>query len=338
MIREHGFAPELVGTLAGASGGAKWLILSQLDRVVMSDILPALKAPVFTIGTSIGAWRFACYAQADPIAAIERFEEAYLSQTYTEKPGRDEISAKSAEILDYVLGEQGASEILSHPVLRNNVMAVRSKNLSRFENAAVLAPSLLVAALSNAVSRRSLGRFFERALFYDKRNQPPFFSADGFPLHQVPLSESNLRQSIMATGSIPMVLSGVRDIAGAPAGVYRDGGVIDYHLDLPQSESGRLSLYLHFIDRIIPGWFDKRLPQRVPNPANVDRTLLISPSRSFVESLPNRKIPDRKDFVDYAPDVRERNWRIVVARCTELADELNDVLATGRLAERLEPI
>ena len=68
-VRREGFAPDRIGTIAGASGGAKWLVLSQLDRVIFDRILPRLRAPVHLLGSSIGAWRFACYAQADPLAA-----------------------------------------------------------------------------------------------------------------------------------------------------------------------------------------------------------------------------------------------------------------------------
>lgn len=338
MIRENGFSADMIGTLAGASGGAKWLVLSQLDRVIASEILPRLSAPVYTIGTSIGAWRFACYAQRDPLSAIERFEEAYLSQTYSEKPDRDEITAKSADILDHVVGPSGVAEILANPVLRVNVMTVRAKHLGAAESAPVLVPSLLAAAMANAVSRRSLGLFFERVLFSDARDRPPFFALSGFPMHTVALNEQNLKPSILATGSIPMVLNGVRDIHGAPRGTYRDGGVIDYHLDIPHSNPDKLCFYPHFIDRIVPGWFDKPLKSRGPSPANVHNTLLISPSVEFVKTLPNAKIPDRKDFTAYPPDEREKNWRIAVDRCRALGDELNDVLQTGRLAERLEPL
>ena len=338
MIRDNGFSPEMIGTLAGASGGAKWLVLSQLDRVITSEILPRLDGPVYTIGTSIGAWRFGRYAQRNPLAAIERFEEAYLSQTYSEKPDRDEITRRSTEILDYVIGPDAVDEILSNPVLRVNVMTVRAKHLGSSEAAPVLVPSLLAAAMANAVSRKSLGLFFERVLFSDDRDRPPFYSLDGFPMHTVALDEHNLKPSILATGSIPMVLNGVRDIHGAPSGIYRDGGVIDYHLDIPHSDPDRLCFYPHFIDRIVPGWFDKPLKSRRPTPANVHNTLLVSPSAEFIAGLPNAKIPDRKDFTTFPPDVREKNWRTAVDQCRALADELNDVLHTGKLAERLEPL
>lgn len=337
-IRENGFCPEQIGTLAGASGGAKWLILSQLDRVVIESVLPRLVGPVYTIGTSIGGWRFACYAQKDPLAAIERFEEAYLSQTYSDKPDRHEITAKSIEILDEILGKTGAEDVLSHPVLRTNIMTVRSRGALAFESPAALAPALFLAATSNAISRRSLGWYFERALFYDARDLPPFFNISEFPMRRIPLTPDNVKSAVLATGSIPLVLSGVSDIDGAPPGVYRDGGVIDYHLDIPQSDNGRLSLYLHFINRIIPGWFDKAISGRSASPDNVRSTVLICPSESFVASLPNGKIPDRRDFRTYDPDTRERNWRIVVDRCREMADELRDVLENDRMAERLTPL
>jgi len=337
-IRDGGFDISSVGTIAGASGGAKWLVLSQLDRAILSNLAPRMTGPVHLIGSSIGSWRFACYAQQDPVAAIERLEQAYLEQTYTEKPDIHEITAKSREILNFVLGDTGVAEILSNPLFRTHVMAVRSRRLTASENRGLLAISLLTAAAMNAVSRKSLGLFFERALFYDKREVPPFFDLVGFPIQRIELSAANLADAVVATGSIPLVLSGVRDIAGATPGVYRDGGVIDYHLDIPHSARERITLFPHFYERIVPGWFDKRLKWRRPHPGNVDRTVLISPSAGFVAKLPNAKIPDRTDFANYRPEERVRAWRACVLACEELADEFNEVMSKDQLAARLQPL
>ncbi|MEJ2127424.1 MAG: patatin-like phospholipase family protein [Woeseiaceae bacterium] len=337
-IRRHGFAPERIGTIAGASGGAKWLVLSQLDRVILSEIVPQLSGPVHLIGTSIGSWRFACYAQDDPVAAIERFEEAYIHQEYSADPDIHEITAKSREILDVIVGEEGASQILSHPVFRTHIMTVRARHIAASEQHYVLGAALILAASLNLVSRRTLGWFFERALFFDARDLPPFFDAEGFRLQRVILRDNNLLDAIVATGSIPLVLNGVRDIEGALHGVYRDGGVIDYHLDLPQADEDRLALYPHFYDYIVPGWFDKKLSWRRPDPAHVDRTILVSPSQEFVAGLPNNKVPDRTDFETFTPEERMRLWRQVVAECRRLADELNDVMEKGQLESRLRPL
>lgn len=337
-VRQHGFDISSVGTLAGASGGAKWLVLSQLDRAILNSIVPQLRGPVHLIGSSIGSWRFACYAQADPLAAINRFERAYLGQSFSEKPDIDEITAKSREILGLVLGANGVSEILGNPLFRTHVMTVRSRHVLASENRAVLSLGLISTALLNAASRSTLGWSFERALFYDARDVPPFFDVTGFPLQRIELTAENLQDAIVATGSIPLVLSGVRDIAGARPGVYRDGGVIDYHLDIPHSADERLTLFPHFYGRIVPGWFDKKLKWRRPQPGNVDRTILISPSDDFVAHLPNGKIPDRNDFLNYEPEERIRIWKHCVAACEALADEFLEVMEKDQLAARLEPL
>jgi len=337
-IRRHGFAPGRIGTLAGASGGAKWLVLSQLDRCILENLVPKLVGPVHLVGSSIGAWRFACYAQDDPLAAIDRFEEAYIGQSYSDNPDIHEITAKSREILRTLLQDGAAEQILSHPVFRTHVMTVRARHIAASENRFVLAAALMAAASLNAVSRRTLGWFFERALFFDARELPPFFDVTGFPMQKVRIRVSNLEDVIVASGSIPLVLSGVKDIEGADPGTYRDGGVIDYHLDLPHSDSDRLTLFPHFFDRIVPGWFDKNLSWRKPDPINVDRTILVSPSDEFVARLPGAKIPDRTDFKHYAPIERIRVWQDVVTECAALADEFNEVIETDQLAARLQPL
>ncbi|MDH3338536.1 MAG: hypothetical protein OEM85_01095 [Gammaproteobacteria bacterium] len=338
MIRRDGFATDRIGTIAGASGGAKWLVLSQLDRAILRDIVPRLQGPVHMISTSIGAWRFACYAQNDSIAAIDRFEDAYIEQSYSDNPDIHEITAKSREILNIALGEKGAAEILAHPVLRTHIMAVRARHITASENRALLAASLFAAAGLNAITRRSLALFFERALFFDARDRPPFFDLSDFATQRVRLGMDNLEDVVAATGSIPLVLSGVQDISRATPGVYRDGGIIDYHLDLPQSSPDRLTLYPHFLDRIVPGWFDKKLTWRRPLSTHVDRTLLVCPSAEFVAGLPNGKIPDRTDFQNYTPGERVRIWWTVVAACEALADEFSEVVEKGELEARLTPL
>lgn len=338
MIEKDGFSPGQIGAIAGASGGAKWLVLSQLDRVIAEKILPFVTEPVHLVGSSIGTWRFACYAQSEPLRAIDRFEHAYVEQRYSDNPDRDEISQRSEEILADLLGSNGAHEVLTHPVLRTHVITVRARRLVASERPPVLGAGLLLAATANVVSRRTLGLFFIRSVFSDPRSAPPFRDIPGFPFEMNELNAGNLADSIRASGSIPLVLNGVRDISGAPPGVYRDGGIIDYHLDLPTSPQGKLTLFPHFFDYLKPGWFDKRLEWRANRAENIDRTLLVCPSRDFVARLPNAKVPDRSDFRTMAPELRRKVWRSVIAECGRLADELRAVLDAEQLAQRLEPL
>lgn len=337
-VRKHGFSVDRIGTIAGASGGAKWLVLSQVDRIIADRILPKLDGPVHLIGSSIGSWRHSCYAQSDPLAAIDRFESAYLDQTYSPNPDMKEISDKAREILHYLFGEHGAAQVVSHPVFRSHIMTVRSGFLMSGDSRLQLSFGLTVAATANLINRRALGVFFSRGLFYDARDLPPFFEAKGFPLQQIMLSEENIIDAAAASASVPLVMAGIENIKGAPVGVYRDGGVIDYHLDLPLSEPDRLTLFPHFSERLIPGWFDKKLSWRKPNPQHTDRTILICPSAEFVSRLPFGKIPDRTDFLKMDQDQRMQSWRKTVNACRELADDLADVLDNDRVAARLQPL
>ena len=288
--------------------------------------------------SSIGTWRFACYAQAEPVHAIERFEDVYVEQRYSADPDREEISQRSREILAEILGTTGSEEVLDHPVLRTHVITVRARQLAASERSPVLGTGLMLAATANVVSRRSLGLFFVRSIFSDPRDRAPFEKVGGFPLEHNDLTVSNLADSIRASGAIPLVLNGVRDIPGAPQGIYRDGGIIDYHLDLPTSPAGKLTLFPHFFSYLKPGWFDKKLEWRRNRDENTDRTIIICPSESFVAGLPNAKIPDRTDFQTMAPKLRRKVWRSVISECESLADDLHEVLDRGLMAERLEPL
>jgi hypothetical protein len=336
-IRTHGFDSDRVQTLVGASGGAKWLALSQLDRVLIERLVRPRTTPLHVMGSSIGAWRFACYARSNPLAALETFEEAYIEQRYSARPTSAEVSGQTRMILAGLLGATGVREILSHPALRTHVIVARCRGATASHARHVVLAGLGLAAAANALSRRCLSAFFVRTVFHDARERAPFQDPHGLATEHVALTPENLAECILATGAIPLVLDPVHDIAGAPRGVYRDGGIVDYHFDAQLAEEGRIALYPHFYGHLAPGWFDKHWPSRRALPASLDRMLLVHPSAEFVASLPHRRLPDRTDFVRFDDATRIRAWRDVVAACRRLGDELEDAL-DGALARRVEPL
>lgn len=339
QIKEKGLAPDDVKIMAGAAGGPKWLVMGHLDRMLFTEWFKGRTEPLFTVGSSSGAWRFASAAQNDPVAGIDRFEEAYIHQFYEGNPTPAEITAEGRRIQAAILGEKGASEILSHPFLRLNVMAVLCRGpLLKKDAQALQGLGFATAILFNAVFRKALGLFFKRVLFYDPRDLPPYFQMKDFPPVQIPLSEENLVPALLASGAIPLIMCGIDSIPHAPAGVYRDGGIIDYHMDIPFGLSHGIVLFPHYMDRIIPGWLDKKLFWR--NPVNADRTLMVSPSQEFLELLPDRKIPDRNDFWAYQDRDMERvaAWKEVVERSRMLAEEFMETVSSGRIRERIKPL
>ena len=334
-LGERGFSLDMFDVMAGASGGPKWLVLSRLDRVLARHLARRGSRPVHLIGSSIGAWRFTCYGQADPVAAIDRFERAYLAQTYSRRPTAEEVSRETRRIFREFCGDQGAREVLSSAQVRLNIMAVRARGPAAAESRLLQGAALAAAALANLIDRKYLGWFYHRALFADPRSTRRFEQIRGLPIQRIALTRSNLEDAVVASGSIPLVLSGVRNIAGAPAGTYRDGGVTDYHFDSPLGGTDALVFYPHFYPHMIPGWFDKHTG-RYAGEAATRQVLLMCPSPGFVERLPYGKIPDREDFARMDDAQRMEYWRRVVAECGRLSDELEGLLESGDLGPVLQ--
>ena len=71
-IQQQGFSPDLFSSFLGASGGPKWFTLLGLDKYLFGEFFKGRQQPLNLIGSSAGAFRAACFAQNNPVAAIER--------------------------------------------------------------------------------------------------------------------------------------------------------------------------------------------------------------------------------------------------------------------------
>jgi hypothetical protein len=272
---------------------------------------------------------------------LDKLAEAYINQTYIKKPSAFEVTEESIRILDAFLDNEAVSEVLLHPYLRLNLLAVHCRGPAASDFMPILGPSVAAAALLNVMDRRFLKLFFRRALFYNPVNPPPFMEMNQFQTLRVPLNEKNLRGALLASGSIPIVMSGIKNIPEAPRGMYRDGGVIDYHLDIDfRVGSDRIVLYPHYKNRIIPGWFDKKLTRRKPDSDRMSSVLMICPSEFFVSKLPHGKIPDRKDFQFFKGKDKERieYWKTVLEMGRMLSEEFADAVESGKIRERVRPL
>jgi hypothetical protein len=155
------------------------------------------------------------------------------------------------------------------------------------------------------------------------------------------MTRRNVRGAALATGSLPYFIAGVKDIPDAPPGTYRDGGLTDYQLNqdyLPGPDG--LTLMFHYQERIVPGWFDKRLSSRTPPAAALGRLLLAYPSPEFVKLLPDGRIPDRKDFIDFAHDPAERirRWDETSQLSELIGEQFMEDCESGRIRELVQPL
>jgi hypothetical protein len=338
ILRERGLRAKDVDIVPGAAGGPKWLVLEGLDRFLFGELLSRPRdRPLHLIGSSIGSWRTTCMAMRDPAAAIERLREGYIEQHYATKPKPAEVTRVIRAILEGMLGETGEDEILSHPWARLHVITAECRGLAASEWAPLQMLGLAAAAAGNLLHRRTLGMHMRRIVFNTAGDDSPFRGLSDFPTEHRPLTRQNLRHALLASGSIPMVLQGV-PIPGERPGIHRDGGVIDYHMDLDFGPGAGLVLYPHFYPHVVPGWFDKPLGWRRAGWQNFGRAVILAPTAEFVARLPGGKIPDRNDFYRMPDAERVRVWRTVVDESRRLADELRELIATDRVGDAVRPL
>lgn len=337
-LLDEGLHAEQFDALVGASGGPKWFVLHGLDQFLFGEFFRNRQRPLYTLGSSAGAWRMCCLATADPVAAIDRLAELYSNESYSAEPTSSEVSEQARTMLIRVLGEDGAREIVENNVFRTHIIADRCRHLragsSGFKQGALLA----AAAGFNVLSRKTLSWFFERTIFTNTPESSPWNSLQDLRSCTVRLSNENVFDAMIASGSIPFVLEGVEEIASARDGLYWDGGITDYHFDLPFNDLEGLVLYPHFQSAVIPGWFDKKLTWRHASAQHYSNVVLLSPSTEFVAGLPDGKLSDRSDFTRLEFSERVRVFRQVLERGKVLADELRELIDKGIDESQIQPI
>ncbi|MGM0433264.1 MAG: patatin-like phospholipase family protein [Pseudomonadota bacterium] len=337
-IRERGLRPEDVGTIPGAAGGPKALGLLGLDRVLFGDWLERAPRERALIGSSIGSWRFACACTPEPVAALERLAELYTTQRFPRGITPAQVSEQCREMLQALLGGH-ENAILEQQRYRLNVIVARSKGLAASDRRLLLMAGLAPVVMANAIHRPWIRLGFERIVMHDEGAEPPLAAFSDFPGRCEGLNPGNLQAALLASASIPFVMNAVPAIPGVAGGAFRDGGLTDYHLDLPYAGDD-LVLYPHFTQRIVPGWFDKSLPWRNGDPERLRNLVLIAPTQAYLDQLPDGRLPDRRDFPAYRDDdeTREAHWRQAMAESQRLGDYFLELVDNDRVAQVARPL
>ncbi len=336
QIRKHGLSPDLVRVVSGASGGPKWLILSEFDRHFFGDWLARARQPITLIGSSIGAWRMMLHAQPDPVAALDRFLHSYVhEQRYSRRPTPREISGEIRRLLDVGLGDGGARAVVSNAARPLQIITNRIAGNGHHGQVGVFL-RMLAAAGANLRNRQALGRWMIRSLFETPSARASLPDPADFPTERHELHANNLREVLSASGSIPGWMEPVRDIAGAPPGTYLDGGISDYHPAFSHETGEGIVAMPHFYGHLIPGWLDKRLRARHNRLPGLENTLVIAPSKALVADLPHGKIPDRHDFIRFKDQARIDYWEKVRQASRRMGEEFMELVETNRLLDRIQ--
>lgn len=331
-VLADGLHPGLFEVLVGASGGAKWLVLSALDRLLFPWLLRDRVRPLACVGSSIGAWRHLCLALPDPAEATSRLLDAYISQSYADGAGTADVSRVSRAILQTVLGKAGARHVVDHAQVQTHVLAVRARGPWRSARRVGLIAATAGTAFSNLLSRRALAPWVERHCFHTGPREAAL-GFGTFATRHVALNAQTLPSALMASGSIPLVAEGVRDLE--PGEVFWDGGMMDYHIAPDFGAREGLVLYPHFYAHLAPGWFDKPLRWRHRRPAEWSRLLMISPTPELVASLPDGRLADWRDMRRFPTAERQRRWRAVASAAERLAEDFEALCGGRGLGEAL---
>ncbi len=336
-IQNNGISADMFSAILGASGGPKWFVLTGLDKVLFNDFLHSSNNHIDIIGSSVGAFRASCFMQEDPGAAINRLAEAYSKTVYSDKPSAEEITEKGIELLYYMMGPNGVKEALEAVNKTAHIIIARCHGLTSYESKVKQFAGLAIAAGRNAISRKKLEKSFTRLIMSTNHKGLSFSEKVNIKTEQAVLNKDNYLDALMASGSIPAVIKGVRNLAGVKKGMFRDGGIIDYHFDM-RINTPKLVLYPHFYSKITPGWFDKSIKSRQCHPASYDNVLLVAPSEEFVSTLPYSKIPDRKDFETMAAEQRQSYWETVISESDRLAEHFFKVINSPNPSQYIKPI
>ncbi|MEN6332436.1 MAG: hypothetical protein ABFD57_10650 [Smithella sp.] len=339
IIKDGGFNYDSISTYFGPAVGPRWLVSSGFDLTLINENILGRKRIVHLIGSSAGAWRFAAWLQPAAPLCYQKLLDAYIDVKFTKADTPATVLEKLTAIINSYVEDDALPFALAHKKYRLSVITARARNLVASENTWLQKTGLAAGFLLNFFSRNNIYRFADRVVFYQGAKPPAFCLHPRFRGSFVRINEINFKHAVMASGAVPLVVAGVRDIYDAPCGVYRDGGLIDYHLTHQfAAAENDIVLFFHHEERIIPGWLDKKFLRRVPGAETLSNVLMIFPSPGFVEKLPGKKIPDRTDFLTYIDDqeTRIKNWRRAVELSAPLGEEFLELAASGKIRDVVE--
>lgn len=326
--------PDSFQLLLAASGGPRWLGLMGLDRALAKYFSQRSK-PMPCLGASSGAWRIAALASDATLQAYHELEHAYIEQRYEGKPSPEFVSATCRAYLSEIFNLERRTFALEQSLFQVNLTTTifPSGTPTRGRLLGALAASVAL----NSLDRRMLGRIFERGLFVGGKTDQnwPLHQFDVLPTRRIDLTSENFVQALLASGSIPLVLSGESRIPNAGTGHHYDGGVLDYHFEL---EHVGPIIYPHFSDDPVPGWLDRFFPKRRITRRARSQLVLLLPSPELLSRYPGACFPGREDFERLSNEERISRWRAVQRENEKLEKELTACLEAEDLLAVSEPV
>jgi len=341
MIRDGGFDWNRVTTYYGPASGPRWLISSGFDLSLMQENCLGKNHPVLLAGASSGAWRLASWLLPEAMKSYLELRHAYIETYYKRGMSPQEVREKLKKVINHYIEDEAIPFALKNKQYRLAIITARSRKIMASETPLILKIGVGLCFLSNAVCSAAIYSHFERVVFYSGPKPPAFCLRSTFRGRYIPLQTDNLKHAVLASGAIPLAVAGVRDIFGAPNGIYRDGGMVDYHINESFTDNPQeITLFFTHQRQSQPTWMDRKLKYRHSPDSLMDNVLMVYPTQAFIASLPNGKIPDRDDFLSYADQqgTRIRKWWEAVEKSKHLGEEFLELVASNRIRNFVSPL
>lgn len=339
-LRKEGLRPQDVRVLVGPASGPKWLVFPGVDRALMEHGfgVPRKGQPHrLLVGSSAGSWRMLALAARHPHQTYERLIDGYVSQTFPMPVRAKDVTPAFRRMLSEVFSDDDLAAITSHA---NADVAIHVTRVFDPYPWSIRAAQIAAIAMGIAVHRVWTGAVMHMARRVLAHTRPDRFGAK-FRGTVIPLTPSGIRETALASGTIPVYMQPIRDVPGAPRGTYVDGGLADYHIRQAYTSPGEgITLLPHYQEAVQSCWFDRATPHRETSNGALADVLQLYPSPAWIRSLPGGKVPDRDDFFLFAKahGERIRRWNETVSRSEELGEQLRRDLETGNFVDRLSPI
>ncbi len=341
MVRDGGFDWNRISTYYGSASGPRWLVTSGFDLTLLENSCLGRTRSVLLAGASSGAWRFAAWPQPEPIKSYLELRQAYIEAQYRREDTPHSVQQSLMRIIDRYIEDDALPFALQNKQYRLAIITARARYFTASEKSWIQKIGLGLCFAANLAFPRTIRRFFERIVFFSGPKPPAFCLKRNYRGRYIPLNQFNFKYAVLSSGAIPLVVAGVPDIFGAPRGIYRDGGLVDYHINEAYSgQADEMTLFFHHQKQIKPVWMDKNLKSRRSPVHLLDNVVMVYPTPTFVSALPDGKIPDRTDFVTYVDDQaqRIRNWWKAVEMSAHLGEQFMERVDSGRIRSMVLPL
>src|SRR3989339_801003 len=130
QIRAGGFALDCIGTYFGPAGGPRWLVSSGFDLTLIREGALEKRQPVWLVGASTGAWRFAAWLPPGEGQSYRALMEAYISATYGRKDTPETVLRSLNAIIDSYIADDALPFALASKQYRLAILTSRAKHLT----------------------------------------------------------------------------------------------------------------------------------------------------------------------------------------------------------------